>query len=287
MQEEKQTENEISLSDIFRALLGKIWILIVTLVAGVIVGMSFGYVKYHSVHYYGTTVKYFVSSSGANKTDTGVQNTPYGTNVLPTIADLLTNERFMRQLMVGLEEADGLYTSQDEEGKYTFVSDLPAAEQDKELLAKYQALLLRLKSSLSYSYNIDTNMITVTVSALNAPDFASRLLDQVHKYIPEYILANMPESTFGTTSCEQQDYKQSGLMNAGQTKREMLKFGLLLGLAAFVVACVVVIIVDRTDTRLRDYDDLSRRLNIPVLGVIPRIEESDEINKKTAAEATK
>ena len=44
MQEEMQTEDEISLSDIFRALWSKIWIIIASLRAGVILGGVFGFV---------------------------------------------------------------------------------------------------------------------------------------------------------------------------------------------------------------------------------------------------
>ena len=57
MQEEMQTEDEISLSDIFRALWSKIWIIIASLLAGVILGAVFGFVKYHDVHYYRADVE--------------------------------------------------------------------------------------------------------------------------------------------------------------------------------------------------------------------------------------
>ena len=61
----------------------------------------------------------------------------------------------------------------------------------------------------------------------------------------------------------------------------MIKYAALLGLASLVVACVVVVIVDRSDKRLRDYDLVAKKFNIPVLGVIPAIEGMSRFVYKT------
>lgn len=61
MQEEVVSEGEISLSDIFRALWAKIWIILASLLVGVIVGGTLGFVKNHDVHYYGASVDLFLS----------------------------------------------------------------------------------------------------------------------------------------------------------------------------------------------------------------------------------
>lgn len=53
MQEEVQTEDEISLSDIFRALWAKVWILVAALILGIAIGGGFGFLRYYNVHYYG------------------------------------------------------------------------------------------------------------------------------------------------------------------------------------------------------------------------------------------
>ena len=48
------------------------------------------------------------------------------------------------------------------------------------------------------------------------------------------------------------------------------------GKLAVAIAAVTVIILDRSDKRLRDYDAVSKKLNIPVIGVIPKFEREDE-----------
>ena len=57
------------------------------------------------------------------------------------------------------------------------------------------------------------------------------------------------------------------------TGKSAIKFAVLFALMAVVIASVVVIIIDRSDKRVRDYDQVSRMLNIPLLGVIPSIAE--------------
>ena len=61
---------------------------------------------------------------------------------------------------------------------------------------------------------------------------------------------------------------------------EGIKYGALIGLAALVIACVIVIVADRTDTRLRDYQKVSQKFRIPVLGVIPRFTDLHEIGER-------
>ena len=66
----------------------------------------------------------------------------------------------------------------------------------------------------------------------------------------------------------------------------MIKFAAILGILAAIVACVVVVVIDRTDNRLRDYEDIPGKFGLPVLGVIPRIEalaEDKETEKRTEA----
>ena len=71
MQEEMQVEDEISLSDIFHALWAKIWILVATLLIGVIAGGAFGFLRYYNVHYYGADVTYFVWGIKTETTTSG------------------------------------------------------------------------------------------------------------------------------------------------------------------------------------------------------------------------
>lgn len=265
MQSETQNDGEISLSDIFRAIWSKIWIVLVSLIAGIAIGGMFGYVKYHNVHYYGAQVNYFVSSDPKNSEQWsgGIGNT-YNENVLKQIQELLASDNFSRILMAGLPEAEGI-------------------EQNTEAEEKF---FKALSKNVSYSYEVGSNKIMVKVSVLNNPERAARLLDSVKAELPGFISEKM--ANIGKTICEQLNYRQSGLLNPGQTRTEMMKFGLILGFLAAVVACVVLVVTDRTDTRLRNYEDLPHKFNLPVLGVIPRIEPPvAENEKERKTEATK
>ena len=263
MQEEMQTEDEISLSDIFRALWSKIWIIIASLLAGVILGGVFGFVKYHDVHYYGADVQYFVSSLTKDEDGEwqGGITQSYNENVLKQVQGHLASESFSRILMEDLPEAKDITKNSKEEEKFF------------DLLSK----------SVNYSYTVGPNFVNVKVSVLNNPELAEHLLEQIKAKLPDFISEKMSNTVFGKTTCEQMNFRLSGLLNEGQTTKEMIKFGLIIGLVAAIVACVAVVVTDRTDTRLRDYEDIPRKFNLPVLGVVPRIEtlaQEDRDNNK-------
>lgn len=261
MQEEIQTEDEISLSDILRALVAKIWVLLAVLIIGGIAGGAFGFLRYYNVHYYGTELTYFVSSTGKEDSDSqtpsdGAITQSYSESILKMVTRLLNSKVFERTLMQDLPQAAGIAQDTEEEEKFF------------ELL----------EDTVSYTYTVGENTLTVSVSALNDEALASDLLNQIKAKLPSFIQQNMNNNLYGTTYCKLIDWGLCGLLNPGQWLTEGIKYGLLLGLAAFVIGCVVVIVVDRTDDRLRDYRKFSDRIHIPVLGVIPRIDAvSDEM----------
>ncbi len=267
MQEEIQAEEEIRLSDIFRAIWTKIWLIVAVLFAGAAVGMAFGFAKYHDVHYYGAKTEYYVSSTGKdNEEANGQIYQTYKEEILKQIQALLASERFTRMLMADLPEAQGI-------------------EYDTE---KYDDFLKMMNKSVSYTYTVGTNVIAAKVSVLNNPTLAKNLLEQIRTKLPDFVKNMLGEGTFGTTVCEQINFARSGLLNEGQTKKEMIKFGAIIGLAAAIVACVVVVVVDRTDNRLRDYEAIPQKFKVPVLGVIPRIDTiADDKGNKTSQEAVK
>lgn len=258
MQEEIRSEDEINLSDIFRALWTKLWVIVVALVIGAILGGTFGFVKYHDVHYYGANVTYFVSSekstSETPEPSAGGITQAYSEAILKQIKGLLESDKFSRTVMNTLSEAAEIEPDSPEEQKFFKL----------------------LHSTVSYNYSVGENKITVSVSALNDPDFAEHLLTGIKLTLPAFILEMMNNSVLGTTSCEQVTYELCRLLNEGQTTKEAIKFGLILGLAAAVIACAVIVIVDRTDNRLRDYENIPAKFDLPVLGVIPRFTTESE-----------
>lgn len=250
---EKNEQNEIELSQIFRALLNKWWIVALATVAGIILGGVFGFVRYKGKDYYGAVVKYDVSIvSFVGEEQQKGTNYSYTANHMNRMTELLSEDVFMERLM---QRIDGAPARDDAEKFFPYMS--------------------ALKNFLSFSYNEKNfNSLYVTVSVLNNKEFAEMLLEAVEAEVPLYvqeymIIPSSSDTTKYKTICEEQTIAAVQLLNGGQETKQAVKFGLILGAAALVIACVAVIIADNTDNRLRDYQKFSERYGITVLGVIP------------------
>ena len=92
---------------------------------------------------------------------------------------------------------------------------------------------------------------------------------------------------YSGTNCQKITVAESiHLTNPGYTTSEAFKYAILFAAAAVAVTCVVIIIIDRSDKRLRDYETVMRNLDVPVLGVIPTIEPMVQKAKAAAAAKT-
>lgn len=288
MEENVQAEGEISLLDIVKLLLGKIKILILVVLFAAVLGGSFAVWKTYDVNYWGTTVEFYVNpeqpkdSVGENGgSQYGVYGA-YGRHVMDNIVKLLGSESFAEILMEDMEDLPAKTVIDEATGK-------------EVLSSAYVSLLRRVTSAVTFSYleenadvsdanNLARSFIYVKISVLNDKAFAEELLEQVRREVPAYVEANMAVPTDYTgTNCQQITVLDSvGLTNPGYTTNQAIKYAILAAVAAFVVACVVIIIVDKSDKRLRDYETVMRNLGVPVLGVIPEIEAiSDAQTKKT------
>lgn len=170
--------------------------------------------------------------------------------------------------------------------------------------AKYKAALTKYKSAVSYSYlesgadiddanNLARSFIYVNISVLNDRDFAEDMLDYVKTVLPVYVEANMAvPSEYSGTNC-QRITRNDGIhqTDPGYTRNQAIKYGLLAAIAAGAIAAVVIIIIDSSDKRLRDYEVITKKFDIPVLGIVPTIEsiasQNGKNNKKNHTEATK
>ncbi len=294
MEEKVQTESEISLLDIIKLLLGKIKLLILVVLIAAVMGGAFAVWKTYDVNYWGTTVEFYVNperpkdATGENGgSQYGVYGA-YGRHVMDNIVKLLGSESFAEKLMEGLEGVPARTVIDETTGK-------------EVLSSEYVTLLRRVVSAVSFSYleenadvsdanNLARSFIYVKISVLNDKAFAEELLEQVRREVPIYVEANMAVPTDYTgTNCQQITILDSvGLTNPGYTTRQAIKYALLASVAALLVACVVIILVDRSDKRLRDYETVMRGLGVPVLGVIPTIEAITEehLNKKASKSAS-
>ncbi len=167
--------------------------------------------------------------------------------------------------------------------------------------AKYKAQLRVYNAAVSFSYqkgNVDSStannlarsFIYVTISILNEQDFAIDLLEKVKTVVPAYVEANMTvPSGYTGTNCQRITRSDDiHLTNPNYTLKQTILYGLLGGIAALAIVSIVFIALDRSDKRLRDPDLLARELNVPLLGLIPIIEElnKESTGKKSDKSAT-
>ena len=160
----------------------------------------------------------------------------------------------------------------------------------------YAGKLNRIVRSVSYSYYDETadveaddlarSFIYVRISVTEDYNYASWLRTQLIDEVPEYIEDKMPvPSGYKGTNCIRIS-RTDGVYrtNSDIAKPTAIKKGLLFGAAFFVIACVIVIFVDRSDKRLRSIEQITDIFNVPVLGVIPTFKDSERA--KTTDEKT-
>lgn len=144
-----------------------------------------------------------------------------------------------------------------------------------------------VSESVTYSYladqddysdaaNLARSFIYVEVSVLGDEAFAKELLEVLREQVAAYITQKMvvPSGYVGTSCEETTTRSEITLTNEGYMTRSAITYGLLAGFISLVIAAVIVIMIDRSDKRLRDSETITRRMNIPVLGVVPTIDES-------------
>ena len=163
---------------------------------------------------------------------------------------------------------------------------------------EYKRDLAKYSGQISYSYlgesdnaddanNLARSFIYVKISVLNDDSFAKTLHQKVIKVVPSYVEQHMaiPDGYEGTNCQRITRSDEIHLTNLHYTTNQAIKFGLLFAVAAAVVTCVVIIINDRSDKRLRDQETITRLFNVPVLGIVPTIDdlaEQSNLKKKTA-----
>lgn len=158
--------------------------------------------------------------------------------------------------------------------------------------AKYASVLSFYKSAISYSYlesdedfedanNLARSFIYVSISVQHSNydegmRIANNLSTCVKKVVPQYVSDNMtvPDGYSGT-NCRRITTSTDGvrLTNPGYTTKKAITYGILGAVAAFIVAAVIIIILDKSDKRLRDTEVIARKFNVPLLGVVPTIED--------------
>ncbi|MBE5752762.1 MAG: hypothetical protein E7343_01675 [Clostridiales bacterium] len=293
MENEIKVKDEISIADIFSCLIAKLRLLIVLFLAGVIVGGTFGYLKSYNVVYYGTEMSFFVSpekTSSSMDEDNSIFAGTYGHTVMDTMIKLLSTEKTAEEFVSGMN-IEGLPQKPD-----------PTAEPDvyARQVKEYNQLINTVKSSMTFTYSktakteintLDTeskNFIYVTLEVkeqgIYNKEFTAELLTQLQEKIPKIVERTMlnPDEEKYKTTCTLVTplYPIVECMNENYTFTETVKFGAILGLVVAVLSCIVVIAADRLDKRVKETEQIEKKIGVPVLGVVPNILPQNETEKK-------
>ena len=209
------------------------------------------------------------------------------------INDPLTGKQALKDAAaLALQEAKKKLNSEKEEAIKALAKSQEATEKavDKwQEMPGYGQRVARNRQCVSFSYynesekpenleDLARSFVYVTISVLNDKNEAEALYKKVLDIVPIFVEENMAvPSGYSGTKCRRIT-RDDGVVqtNPGYTVSTAVKYGLIAGAAAFVVACIAVILLDRSDKRLRNYEQTMSAFNVPVLGVIPTIEKSEE-----------
>jgi hypothetical protein len=155
--------------------------------------------------------------------------------------------------------------------------------------SKYASNLHAFQNAIRYSYlgdnedaddanNLARSFIYVHISVLNQEEFAKDLLTRVKRSVPEYIEQNMivPTDYEGTSCTRITRNDDICRTNPNFRRNQSIKYAIVTAFAAGVIAAVLIIFIDAQDKRLRDYEVITRKLKVPVLGISPTIEEMNQ-----------
>ena len=288
MQERERIENEISLTDIFSVILAKIKLIIVVFLSGCLLGGAIGYAKSYDVVYYGTELTFFVTPKKATDEDKEVIYGTYISTIMDSLVRVLSTEKSISDYISDIEGVP-------EKPVYTDGMDIKEYER---AVTTYKRYIQKVSNSLTFSYKEDgskyveandtesKNFIYVTLSVREEgefdKEFTRELLGQLQVKIPKIVQEAMAtdQNQYAETSCTLMTplFPMVEFMNAGYTLKETLKFAVLLGFAALVLACVVLIVMDRMDKRIKNPEELEAKFNIPLLGTIPSIKMTQDEN---------
>ncbi len=185
---------------------------------------------------------------------------------------------------------------QDDEIELQQEAILPLQEETERLVEvaletwreteEYQEALEKHNEAVSFTYlqgeevvdntnNFARSFIYVEIFVLNDRGFAEKVFETVKTVVPEYVETNMtvPAGYVGTNCKRITRMDGIRLTNPGYTTNQAVKYGLLAGFAGLIIACIVVIFIDKMDKRLRDTSIITKQFDIPLLGTIPSIEE--------------
>ena len=126
------------------------------------------------------------------------------------------------------------------------------------------------------------SFITVDLNVLNNEDFANDLLVRVKRSVPTYIEEKMfvPDGYTGTTCTRITRNDDIHRTNPNYRAKQTIKYAILAAVAVSAITAALIVFLDTQDKRLRDIETIEKSLHVPVLGIIPTIEELKRLSEE-------
>ena len=283
MRREIHVDSELNFTEIVGVLLSKLKLLICVLLAGCVLGGCLGIWRTYDYNIYGTSLVFFVNPSNAENEDEnggGVYGA-YGKTLMATMMEFLSTEVFAEKVMTGMPDAPKQKT--DENGNLT--------DHYKYYIAKIRGSIAFSCSNSSSTDSVEaetaSSFVYVRIKVLGdgnkqfAKDLLSRIETEVPKEIEKEI--HVPTGYTGTVCRLMTVDDEIKLLNPGYTKSTAIRYAALLGVASLLIAAVVVILVEKSDKRLKNLEFISKKLDLPILAIVPSIEMEEQ--EKTEVES--
>ena len=266
-----QKEDEINLGDIFKVLLNRIWVLLLCLVIGAGVGLAYTAVFYTYQPVYTATVSMFLNT----EEDSGSTGGTAGESSDATINDNVISQHLLRQSVKQLDSdlfREELKTKLGTNLSSKILSgglyDIYTMEQREESVPSGIVEIGAGEMVITYKYYIQYSSFDAVISGGSEQEVynvAKELIDSIPSFLSARFNQNIVLTRLNNINV--------GYYNPGENVKTYIRNTAIFAAAALLVAAIVVVVLHLTDTRIKDSEEITKQIGVPVLGVIPRFPE--------------
>lgn len=289
----EQQENEINLGDIFRALYKKIWVLLICLVVGALVGLVVTQFIYTYQPVYYSEVRMMLSGIQEGQDDTEQGSQSNGNGMI--INETTVTPALLRTTIYYLDSDLFRNTVKNSLGESVSSSLISGGTYDSVLLESRsksdqipQGGMTSREGTIVIYYVFDTNTSSFKVSISGADE------EEVLA-VANQLVVSIPESVgfdfTGTTAYENIELiKVNNIDTVLENPNEQLTTNLrnvAIAAALFVIiGAIVIVVVHLFDNRIKNVEDIPGLVGVSVLGIIPKLpEKAPDAGEQTEKES--
>ena len=240
-------EETISITDLIRLLLSRIWLIIlITLVGG---AAAFGYSKFILPLEYSSHITMYVQSyTGISENVNSVNNISNSKQLVNTYMEVMKDDAVMAA--VG-EQLVSEYGTE----RLSSCFDVHNGTVSPSALRK----------CLTISSVTDTSAVKVTATTKD-PEVAAAICNDLTHVAPKYV-----EEAVGVGSINTID---TAKIYRSPVAPNIMKNTMIGALAGFMLICLIIFLIDFFDNTIKDTDQLSNEFKKPILGAIQQFGET-------------